>query len=41
MKDFVTDTHAIIWFLARSKKLSHKVRTIFQQAKAGQGHVII
>ena len=41
MKDFVADTHAIIWFLARSKKLSPKVRAIFQQAKAGQGHVIV
>jgi len=41
MNEFVTDTHAVIWYLSGSKRLSHKARTIFQQAKTGHGHVII
>ncbi len=41
MRNFVADTHAIIWYLSRNKRLSHKVRAIFQKAKAGHGHVVI
>ncbi|GAB4410207.1 MAG: hypothetical protein Fur0044_03870 [Anaerolineae bacterium] len=41
MSDFVADTHAVIWYLSGSKRLSPKVRSIFQKATAGQGHVVI
>ncbi|MFN8455810.1 MAG: PIN domain-containing protein, partial [Anaerolineae bacterium] len=41
MNEFVADTHAVIWYLSGNKRLSHKARTIFQQAKAGYGHVVI
>lgn len=41
MRDFVTDTHAVIWYLSKNKRLSAKARTIFQKAQAGHGHVVI
>lgn len=41
MIDSVTDTHAIIWYLSKSKRLSRKAHTIFQQAQAGYGHVVV
>jgi PIN domain nuclease of toxin-antitoxin system len=41
MRDFVADTHAVIWYLSSSKRLSPKVRAIFQKATAGHGHIII
>jgi PIN domain nuclease of toxin-antitoxin system len=30
MKDFVVDTHAVVWYLSGSKRLSRKARTVFQ-----------
>jgi len=41
MRDFVTDTHAVIWYLSRNKRLSRKTRAIFQKAQAGYGHVVV
>lgn len=41
MRDFVADTHAVIWYLSGNKRLSRKARAIFQKAVAGHGHVII
>ena len=41
MRDFVADTHAIIWYLAEDKRLSRRARTAFLKAKADYGHVII
>ncbi|MCP4538809.1 MAG: type II toxin-antitoxin system VapC family toxin [Chloroflexi bacterium] len=41
MTDLVTDTHAVIWYLSRNKRLSHKARTIFQRAQAGYGHIVV
>lgn len=41
MRDLVADTHAVIWYLSGNKRLSRKVRTIFQKAVAGHGHVVI
>jgi len=40
MKDFVADTHAVIWYLARDKRLSRRAHTAFLKAKSGYGHVI-
>ena len=41
MINCVADTHAVIWYLSKNKRLSRKARTIFQQAQAGYGHVVV
>ncbi len=41
MKDFVADTHTVIWYLSGNKRLSRKARAIFQKASAGHSHVVI
>jgi predicted nucleic acid-binding protein len=41
MPRYVTDTHALIWHLQSSSRLSRNARTIFQQADAGQVTIII
>lgn len=41
MRDFVTDTHAVIWYLSGSKRLSRKGRVIFQKAATGHNHIVI
>jgi len=41
MARYVTDTHALIWHLQASRKLSRKARTLFHQADAGQLTIII
>lgn len=41
MARYVTDTHALIWHLQASRKLSRKARALFQQADAGQVTIII
>ena len=41
MKDFVADTHAVIWYLAKDKRLSRKAHSAFLKARAGYGHVVI
>ena len=41
MTDYVTDTHAVIWYLSKNKRLSRKARAIFQKAQAGYGHVVV
>lgn len=41
MRDYVADTHAVIWYLAKDKHLSRRARSAFLKAKAGYGHVVI
>ena len=41
MSDFVVDTHVVIWYLSKNKRLSRKAQTIFQKAAAGHSHVVI
>lgn len=41
MKAFVSDTHTIVWYLSRSKRLSAKVRTIFERANGGYSQIVI
>ena len=41
MTDFVADTHAVIWYLSGSKRLSRKVRGVFQKAANGNSHIVI
>lgn len=35
MSEYVTDTHALVWHLTKSKKLSDTAREIFQKADEG------
>ena len=35
MKKYVTDTHPVLWFLSKDKRLSRRARTIFKRARDG------
>lgn len=39
--DFVTDTHPLIWALFAQKRLSPRVRTIFERATQGENRIFI
>lgn len=41
MNAFVADTHAVIWYLAKDKRLSHTARAAFSEAQMGQAQVAI
>jgi PIN domain nuclease of toxin-antitoxin system len=41
MRDFVVDTHSVVWYLSQDKRLSRRVRDAFVKAIAGYGHIII
>lgn len=41
MARYVTDTHALIWHLQTSHKLSRKAHNIFRQADAGRVTIMI
>lgn len=41
MSRYVTDTHALIWYLVGSSRLSNRVRAVFDEAVAGNAQVII
>src|SRR5450432_2225120 len=38
---YVVDTHALIWYLRKDKKLSQRAQTIFQAAEENQTLLII
>ncbi|MGQ9628298.1 MAG: type II toxin-antitoxin system VapC family toxin [Anaerolineae bacterium] len=41
MKSYVTDTHPLLWYLSRDRRLSRRVRTIFEKADAGQVCILV
>ncbi len=41
MNRYVVDTHALLWYLSRSKRLSRKARSIFLRAHDGHEQVIV
>ncbi len=41
MNSYVTDTHALLWHLLESERLSARVRTVFRQADANEVHIIV
>lgn len=41
MSEYVTDTHALIWHLAKSKKLSDTASEIFQKADDGWNRIYV
>lgn len=38
---YVTDTHSLVWHLTNDPKLSSHARRAFQNADAGQDHIIV
>ena len=38
---YVTDTHALLWHLQRSERLSAKARAIFRRADRGRAQIVI
>jgi PIN domain nuclease of toxin-antitoxin system len=41
VNEFVADTHAVIWYLSKNKRLSRHARTIFDRAAAGHAQIAI
>lgn len=41
MRSYVTDTHSIVWHLLGSRKLSQKVRRVFQATDDGRAQVLV
>ncbi len=38
---FVVDTHALVWFLTRDKKLSPRARDVLREAQKGRTRVLV
>jgi predicted nucleic acid-binding protein len=41
MSRYVTDTHALVWHLHSSKRLSARVRAIFKDVDAGHAEMVV
>ena len=41
MKDYVTDTHSLFWYVSRSSKLGRKAISVFEDAEAGDALIHI
>lgn len=41
MSQYVTDTHSIIWYLSQPRKLTSRVRRVFQDADRGQTQILV
>lgn len=41
MSQYVTDTHSLIWHLSQPRKLSTKIRRVFQEADQGQAQILV
>jgi PIN domain nuclease of toxin-antitoxin system len=41
MSRYVTDTHTLIWYLSQPRKLSARVRRVFQEADQGQVQILV
>ena len=41
MKEFVTDTHALLWHILQSKRLSQKAALVFNQADENEARIYI
>ncbi len=41
MKKYVTDTHALLWYLAGSARLGEEARVVFDAAAAGDAEIIV
>ena len=41
MSRYVTDTHAFVWHLQSSAKLSQSARTVFREADAGANEIVV
>ena len=41
MQEYVTDTHSLLWYLFRSKRLSKKATAIFNEIDEGKGQIHI
>lgn len=41
MKEYVTDTHALLWYLFKNKRLSKRATSVFQKADEGEARVYV
>lgn len=38
---YIVNTHSLVWYFAKDKKLSNRVKTIIQQSERGRNEIII
>ncbi len=41
MKRYVADTHSILWYLAKDRRLSRHARSVFQVAKEDRSRILV
>ncbi len=41
MKRYVTDTHCLLWFITRDRRLSRNARKFFEEAKEGRAQILV
>ena len=41
MKRYVADTHSILWYLAKDRRLSKRARSVFQAAKEDLAQILV
>lgn len=41
MKQYVTDTHALLWYLTDDKRLSKAARRVFEEGEQGRAEILV
>ena len=41
MRHYVADTHSILWYLAKDRRLSRRARSVFQAAKNDRARILV
>ncbi len=41
MRRYVADTHSILWYLAKDRRLSKRARAVFQTAKEDRAQILV
>ena len=41
MKQYVTDTHCLLWYIAQDRRLSRAARAVFEAAERGRAQVLV
>jgi len=38
---YIVDTHSLIWYFAKDKRLTNKIKNLLQEAEQGKNEIII
>jgi PIN domain nuclease of toxin-antitoxin system len=41
MRRYIADTHSILWYLAKDRRLSRRARSVFQAAKNDRAQILV